>query len=93
VKIHELKCWPCYFEAVWTGSKGFEIRKGDRGFLPGDVLHLNEWDQDTKKYTGRELTAKVSYVLQGGRMGIEEGYVVLSITRLQRSTSGRLGSV
>lgn len=89
--VHELKTWPSYFQAAWEGRKTFEVRRDDgRGFQPGDLLHLREWDPEDKAYTGRELTAKVAYVLSGGRFGIEEGYVVMAIRRLQRSTSGRL---
>ncbi len=41
---HDLKCWPEYFEAIRSGTKTFEVRLNDRGFLAGDVLHLHEWD-------------------------------------------------
>lgn len=26
------------------GSKTFEVRKNDRGFQPGDIVDLQEWD-------------------------------------------------
>jgi hypothetical protein len=41
---HELKIWPQYFSRVADGSKTFEVRKNDRGFQPGDIVWLKEWD-------------------------------------------------
>ena len=86
---HELKTWPTHFTGVWSGDKTFEVRKDDRGFELGDVLLLREYDPGAARYTGREQTAKVSYVLHGGQFGIEPGFVVLGIVRMQRATSAR----
>ena len=41
--IHELKILPEYYNAVKSGKKKFELRKGDRGFAEGDSLRLNKW--------------------------------------------------
>lgn len=76
---HELKTWPFSFLAVLDGSKRFEVRKDDRGFLAGDWLQLNEYDPDTGTYTGRFLLRQVTYILRGGMFGIEDGYVVMSL--------------
>jgi ASC-1-like (ASCH) protein len=75
--IHELKILPEYFEKVKDKKKTFEIRKNDRDFKVGDTLLLREHDQ--KKYTGREITRKIIYVL-GDKSGyVLDGYVVMSI--------------
>lgn len=76
---HELKTWPEYFQEIINGDKTFEVRKNDRDFKMGDVLLLKEWDNENSKYTGREWTVVVGYVLQGGQFGIEPGYCVMSI--------------
>ena len=89
---HELKTWPQFFRRVWDGTKTFEIRRDDRNFAVGDVLFLREYDAGLEdkpcgeRYTGRELTANVVYALRG-YAGIEDGYVLLGIERLQRASS------
>lgn len=64
---HELKIAPCYFEAVISGDKTFEIRdNSDRGFQNGDTVYLREYDSrylaDVAAYTGRSCNAKITYV-------------------------------
>ena len=77
--IHELKTWKEYFQEVFLGRKTFEVRKNDRDFQKGDTLILEEWDNKKQEYTGRRMVMNVSYILQGGQFGIEEGFVVMSI--------------
>ncbi len=77
--IHELKTWPKYYLAIIDGNKNFEVRKADRDFKVGDTLLLQEYDPEKKEYTGEEVYARVTYILQGGNFGIEEGYVVMGI--------------
>lgn len=74
---HELKIYPKYFDAVISGKKTFEIRKNDRKFCVGDVLALKEWDNI--RYSGREIKAKVVYILDDGFVGIWPEYVVMGI--------------
>lgn len=58
------KIWPQYFDKIKSGDKTFELRLADWDCKAGDILVLQEWDPDTKNYTGRELTKTVSYVLK-----------------------------
>lgn len=64
MKTIEKKIWPEYFEAVSKGAKNFEFRLADWNVEAGDILILKEWDPNTKIFTGRELSRKVSYVLK-----------------------------
>ena len=65
---------------IVNGIKKFEIRKDDRGYLVGDLLHLKELDDEGVKYTGFELFAKVIYIHEG--LGMENGYVCMSIKQV-----------
>jgi hypothetical protein len=60
--VHELKCWPTYFQPIVDGTKPFEIRQDDRQFKVGDILRLREWDYAGESYTGREIRKRVTYI-------------------------------
>lgn len=62
--IVKKKIWPKYFELVKSGKKRFEVRVADFDIKEGDTIVLEEWDPQTKKYTGRTLTKKVDYLLK-----------------------------
>lgn len=88
---HKLKAWPQYFDAVKRGDKPFEVRRDDRGFQKGDILVLQRTSQEAPYYVqyesdgsqfGKrpvELRKRITYVLTGGQLGIEPGYVVLGL--------------
>ncbi len=63
------KIWPEYFEAVDSGKKKCELRLNDFDINEGDTLVLEEWDPETKEYTGRKTEKKVTYV---GRFKIDK---------------------
>ncbi len=79
VTIHELKTWPEPFGAVFDGIKTVEVRKDDRGFSIGDLLHLRCFDPALNVYTGEELTVKVRHILSGSEWGLKDGFVAMSI--------------
>lgn len=56
------KTWPLYFEKVLSGEKNYEFRLADFEVSAGDTLILEEWNPDTREYTGRTITKKVTYV-------------------------------
>lgn len=58
------KIWPEYFELVKSGKKKFELRLADFDINNGNILVLEEWNPETKQYTGRKIEKKVSYVLK-----------------------------
>lgn len=76
---HDLKCWPDPFQAVWDGLKTYEIRVNDRDYGVGDELTLREWDPKTETYTGREVSAYVTYMTRGGEWGLPVDLCVLAI--------------
>ena len=73
--IHELKILPCFFKAVISGEKTFEIRKADRPFKVGDLLALNEFDEG---YTGNSCVVYIDYILND-KVFCKDGYVTMSI--------------
>lgn len=81
MKTHDLKTSPVYWDAVFIGEKNFEVRRDDRGFQKGDILRL--W-RSTDPYGWRapsvsNLERRVTWILTGGQLGIEPGYVVLGL--------------
>jgi hypothetical protein len=62
--IIKKKAWPEMFEAVLGGKKKFDLRLDDFGCGEGDILVLEEWNPETKEYTGRKIEKKISYVLK-----------------------------
>ena len=75
---HELKIWPEYFQAVWDGSKTFEVRKNDRDYKVGDMLVLLEWDPNKDEWTGSGICKRVTYILDAPEY-LKEGYVVMGL--------------
>ena len=77
--IHELKCWPNFFHAIWNRNKTFEYRINDRGFSLYDTLWLREFDPKSETYTGREITGKIIYLLSSADLGTLGGYVIMQM--------------
>ncbi len=75
-KTHELKILPEYFDDITSGKKTFEIIRNDRNYKVGDVLILREWNK--RNYTGCEVTAEVTYILDDFE-ALKEGYIVMGI--------------
>ena len=58
----EKKVFPEYFQQIIDSRKTFELRLNDFDISEGDTLVLNEWDPQTKSYTGRTLERKVGCI-------------------------------
>jgi ASC-1-like (ASCH) protein len=50
-----------YFQAVKDGKKRFEVRLADFESSPGDILVLQEQNEEKGKPTGRELECEILY--------------------------------
>lgn len=64
MKHIEKKTTPEFFQDIFDGKKGFEIRLADWKCQPGDILVLKEWDPKTKEYTGRVMKKEIKYILK-----------------------------
>ena len=74
---HYLKTETQYYQDIERGKKKFEIRKNDRNFEVGDMLHLEESVNGVK--TGRILPPlEIQYILFGGIYGLKQGYCIIN---------------
>ena len=81
------KIRPEYFDKVASGDKTFELRLADFNIETGDELVLQEWNPETREYTGREMRKSVGYVLKLGEVqGLydpaeveKHGYQIISL--------------
>ena len=62
------KIWPKFFEDVSKGKKNFEIRLNDFKCNERDVLVLQEWNPETKNYTGREIKKEVKCIIKNNEL-------------------------
>lgn len=87
-RVHILKTWPEFFQAVDSFDKNFEIRKNDRDFKVGDILTLVEFDPKDQTFSGAFAKRTVTYMTDFGQ---PPGQVVLSLNSLPKGLScGRL---
>ncbi|MEG2269686.1 MAG: DUF3850 domain-containing protein, partial [Acinetobacter sp.] len=75
-RVHDLKIYPEFFSAVCTGIKRAELRKNDRDYRVGDVLHLCEFSKTTGR-TGEYIDVIVTHIADVSDW--LSGYVLLSI--------------
>jgi len=85
---HEVKIWPNYFDDVADRKKTHELRRNDRSYSVGDTMVMREWIPETGTYTGREILAEITHIIERGlaasdrskiTMGLSPGYEILSI--------------
>ena len=94
MRVHDLKIRTAWLDRIESGEKRAEIRKHDRDYQAGDVLHLTEVSEHGYPVTyphpadapehpdlgHRVLDVRVTHVLDGRLAGgLDDGYCVLSI--------------
>lgn len=88
-----LKTDASVFQETVAGRKLFEIRVDDRQYQCGDVLRLRETVHSGAEvaagqplqYTGEEVLRRVVGVFEGGRYGLAQGLVILSVVPHEES--------
>lgn len=82
-KVHHLKTYSQPFWLVKHGYKTFEYRKHDRAYFATNLLHLQEYNPETDKYSGYDGWYEVTYVLYAKdappEFGIPQDYCIMSI--------------
>ena len=83
-KMHDLKIEPKYLDDIRKGNKKFEVRLNDRDYKIGDFLYLYGREltvsEAVKLFYIDSILVRVNYILEGGKHGIEENYVVMGIS-------------
>lgn len=75
MRIHQLKIEKEYADAVYDGTKTFEVRLNDRDYRVGDLITFVVVEDN--RSLGK--TYEITYVFNGGEYGLDKDYVVLSI--------------
>lgn len=91
MKTHNIKLSIEFCDAVLSGEKTFEIRENDRGYQKGDKIKFNVVDPLGLPcfHELDHCEFEITYVLSG--WGIENGYVALSIKRVEAAEKALKG--
>jgi hypothetical protein len=66
VRHHTLKVDPEPFLAMWQGLKKADLRDlSDRDIQVGDTVDFEEFDRDTKAYSGLMIRCKITHIQRG----------------------------
>ena len=83
MNIHEIKLRIEFCDAVFTGEKTFEVRRNDRGYQKGDLVHfiptsLDEYGEPVRAaHPIDNRVYEIRYVING--WGLRDGFVVFGI--------------
>lgn len=89
MKLHELKIKDEYFKEVLRENKTFELRKNDRDYQVGDLIHFknifNYDNPDLNEFEGYEnCVFQITYVLKNvEQYGLDKDYCILAIKKLE----------
>lgn len=90
MKLHELKILHKYLIDVSLGIKTFELRKNDRDYQVGDLIHfIDIREDDTNKfriepYVDENQLYRITYVLKDvEKYGLDKDYCILAIKKLE----------
>lgn len=87
-RIHTLKSWPKFFDAIGQGERVHELRRNDRDFEIGDVCELLEYDPALDKYSGRALSVVITSITSAAKpcavseIALHSDFCILSIRRV-----------
>ena len=90
MKLHELKIKHEYLIEVDRGRKTFELRKNDRDYQVGDLIHFidikqsNSGNCDCDIYIDKDTLYKITYILKNvEEYGLDKDYCILAIKKLE----------
>lgn len=91
MKLHELKILHKYLIDVTIGKKTFELRKNDRDYQVGDLIHFIDIREDYTKtnkcgcepFIDENTLYRITYVLKDvEKYGLDKDYCILAIKKL-----------
>ena len=92
MKLHELKIKDEYFKEVLRENKTFELRKNDRDYQVGDLIHFIDIKDEDKEFKtwgvepaiDEDALYKITYVLKDvPEYGLDKDYCILGIKKLK----------
>lgn len=92
MKLHELKIKHKYLVEVNYGNKTFELRKNDRDYQVGDLIHFIDIKGEDKEFNtwgveqaiDEDALYKITYVLKDvPEYGLDKDYCILGIKKLK----------
>lgn len=93
MKVHELKIKSTYFNEVANGVKTFELRKNDRDYQVGDLIHfVNAKGEEIKWVYDQSINSlknnsnnlyQITYILKDvPEYGLDKDYCILGIKKI-----------
>ena len=88
MKLHILKIKDEYFKEILRGNKTFELRKNDRDYQVGDLIHFVDIDGNNliigNPSYNEKLVFQITYILQNVQeYGLDKDYCILAIKKLE----------
>lgn len=96
MKLHELKIKHEYLLAITTGFKTFELRKNDRDYRVGDLIHFIEIKnriiavneigktKEIETYIDTNILYEITYILKDvPQYGLDKDYCILGIKKIR----------
>lgn len=88
MKLHELKIKHKYLFQVNSGRKTFELRKNDRDYQVGDLIHFIDLKDEKPSVLDQIIDTdalyKITYVLKDvPEYGLDKDYCILGIKKLK----------
>ena len=83
MKLHILKIKEEYFNEVIRGEKTFELRKNDRDYQVGDLIHFIKTD-GFEYFSHSKNAYRITYILKNvPEYGLDKDYCILGIKKLE----------
>lgn len=77
--VHNIKIKETFYKAKRSGLKLWEIRKNDRNYKVGDLIHYTKIDGSDFIRSGKDNLYKITYILTPENFeGLPSGYCIFS---------------